>query len=160
MNMKATGLALAVLALTVTASAQSADKAQIKQIYSKLATAMKARDMNVIEGLEAPNYTEHANGKNLSRKEANDAMAQEFQVVKTVSKMDIQVLTVSINGKTAHVTAKYSMAATLVQAGKSHILKAEGKTSDTLVKTSKGWLFAAETDEQATGTLDGKPMKM
>ncbi|HEY3783189.1 MAG TPA: nuclear transport factor 2 family protein [Fimbriimonadaceae bacterium] len=161
MNVKALAIPSALLAITLIASAQNADKAQIKKQYAKLAVAMKAKDIATIEAMETKDYSEEAMGKTMARKESDEKMKQEFAAVKSIKSLDIEVLDLKIYGKTAIATSKYTMVATIAGGdGKMHTLKAQGKTTDNLVKANGGWLFKHEKDSGYKATLDGKTVKM
>jgi ketosteroid isomerase-like protein len=161
MKLTPIGFALTVLALAAIASAQDADKAQIKKIYAKLTAAMKSRNLAAMEALESKDYSEEAMGQTMNRQEANARMKQEFSAVKSIQSLSIQTLNLKVTGKTATAISKYTMVATVAGPdGKSHLLKAEGKISDDLVKTPSGWLIKHEKDSGSKATMDGKPVKM
>lgn len=155
-------ISVSALAVVLAAGifAAPTDQKQIKTLYAKLKNAMVTRNIAAIDRLEAPGFTEEEGGMKLDAAQADKMMKQEFRAIKKVKHMDMKITSLKINGKSAQVSTKYSMEATMIDPSdkKVHVLTVSGTTAETLVKTARGWLFLTEKDTGHTAMRDGKPV--
>jgi len=149
---------LAAIIVCGGALASSKDEQSIHHVYAKLVTAMKDKSVSEVAALEAPGFTDTENGKTMKADEANNMMKQEFALVK-FSIFDIKVTSVKVSGATATATTSFRFTGKVVVGSKPHTLEATGTTSDTLVKTSKGWLFQTTKDTGQKVKMDGKTVQ-
>ena len=151
-----------VLALSAAGSAHADDKSDIKSVYNRLGSAMKAKNADKVASLLAPNFTQNMKGgRSMSLKQALSQMKMEFQSIKSFDKFDITLTSINVSGKNANVNTSYTMKGTTMPMGKdkkSHVLAGTGTTTDKLVKTSGGWKFLSTTDVSQKMTMDGKPI--
>ena len=154
-------IAMLSLAVAITASSFAAgnDKQQIRALYAKMRNALMTKNAGFIEKVEAPGFTQTERGQTMTAAQANAMMKQEFAMVKKTNKLTINIKSLDVKGKTAHVKTMYMMDAIIFgQDKKDHTMKVTGGTEDMLVKTAKGWLFQSEKDTGSKAWLDGKPM--
>lgn len=155
--------AIAGVALCTAGSfASSRDEQQIKAAYTKLEHALKTRNISAIEALEAPGFTDNAEGRTMTAQESNAQMKQQFSMMKSVDTFNIKVTSIRVNGRTAKGSTSFTMKGTL-RVGKDpkvHTFKVVGTTTEDLVKTSKGWLFKHTSDTGSRSWMDGKEIKM
>jgi len=148
-------------ASAVCSLASSNDKQQIRMLYTKLKNAMMTKNIAAIEKMESPDFTETEMGRTLNAKQANDSMKMQFRMIKQTKYINMDITSMKIEGKNAHVTTKFAMEAVMMgQDSKDHTLKVTGTTVEMLVKTANGWLFKSEKDTGSKVVMDGKPVKM
>jgi len=157
-------LVVGVLGLASQA-ARADDSAEIKALYAKLTAAMTMKNVNAVMALAAPGFTMvEPDGKVLNAQQARALMNQEFKSMGAVKSLSISPTAIKVSGRTAKVKTKFSGAMSMVDAkgemgpiGKSHTLSMSGIGTNTLVKTSKGWLFKSTSSKTEKMMLDGKP---
>jgi ketosteroid isomerase-like protein len=140
------------------------DQADIKQMYSKLNAAMKAKDVDKVLALTTPDFKESKiNGKVVPAKEAAQAMRARFSATTRVDDATIKPDSITVTGDKAVVWTSYTMKAQLVDKegkmgpkGAKHEMADAGKTRDILVRTPKGWRFSETKTLKQAPTMDGK----
>ena len=150
--------AAAMLLLGFAGAAKADDKQDIAALYAKLDKAVVAKDLKTIMATGAPGFTYTEAGHTMSGDQVSAQMQQQFQATTGTPKSKTTVTSVVVKGTTAVVG---SIGVTELQMvlpdGKPHKLSSTSKTSDTLTKTAKGWLFQKINILSNKMTLDGKP---
>jgi len=151
--------AAAMLCLVAICSIARADDAkEIAALYAKVDKAMVGKDVKGIMSAGVQGFTYTEAGRTMTGDQIIAQMQQEFQVTvgKPVSKTTI--VTCKIKGTTASVTTTgYAELSMNLPDGKVHKMTSVTKTSDTLVKTAKGWFVKNINVTSNKLTLDGKP---
>jgi hypothetical protein len=118
--------------------------------------------VKAIIALETDDFTlKTFHGKILNREEANAVLEQNLAFLKTVSKIDEDIIEIKVENGTATVMVAEKMTGTTIpdRQGKGHILEGATKSRDIWIKKDDKWMVkSSETLEEAT-TLDGKSAK-
>jgi len=98
-------------------------------------------------------------GKVLSGNQIARHMQQRFRLMQGSPQCRIQVLSLSIKGKSASVlTSDYTSAEVPGSTGRVHKVIAMGKSRDEVVKTKRGWLLKSVYVLTDNMTMDGRPI--
>ena len=157
-----TAVIVAAMCAVSAASVRADDKADIRAVYAKLTKAMKNKDTKAIMALGTSDFTNKSPGMpEMDAKQSIEMMDQQFKMVDKITKCKMEPVKITVKGKTATVDSKYSFEAKGPGPdGKSAVSADHGTGRDTLVKTSKGWLFKRAVTLTMNPTMNGKPMKM
>jgi hypothetical protein len=137
------------------------DEQQIRVLYGKLERAFLQKDVSLLKAIEAPGFTETENGKTYTAEQANAMMRQDFAMTKSIATFKIKIISLKVNGNSAHAVTSYWSDSTVGGMSKNdkktHKMHVSGRNEEELVKTSKGWLFKYSVGKESKATLDGKP---
>jgi ketosteroid isomerase-like protein len=154
-------IAAAIVALSA-ASVQADDKSEIRALYVKLSKAIKAKDIKRVMATGTADFTNKNPGSPaMSAKQSAEMMEQGFKMMKSVEKVEMTPVKITVNGKTAMVASKFEMKGTMAGPdGKTMVMADKGTGREKLVKTAKGWLFKSAETLTSKPTMNGKPMEM
>jgi ketosteroid isomerase-like protein len=137
------------------------DKSDITALYTKVAKAMKAKDINTILASGTPDFVSIEHGTKMNAKQSKEMMEAQFKMMKSIDEVNMKPTKIDVKGTTANVMSTFSMKATMAgQDGKAHKIVSSGSSKDIFVKTKKGWLMKSMESIDSKMMMDGKPMPM
>lgn len=102
-----------------------------------------------------------ADGRTRSYKEWTTEMKAQMAMLKSVSKMEMKIKDVKVNGNKATSKETFMMVATIPNMSdpkKTSKLEVSGNSSSTYEKVNGKWLIMSSTDSSQKVLIDGKPM--
>ena len=137
------------------------DKSDIKALYVKLTSALKAKSADGIMKLGTKDFSMTEKGQTMDAKMVATQLKAQFQMIKSVPVCTAEAKDIKVTGKTATVKSKmHSVMMMAMPGGKpGKLAKMESFDTghDTLEKTAEGWKFKNVTSDESKMTMDGKP---
>lgn len=150
----------AVLSIALGAWADDAPaKKAIMVQYGKLATAMKAKNAKAVLAVGTPDMSYiMSNGMKESGKQMAEGLKQFFAMTKSIKRLDFKVHRITVKGSRAVAESSNTFDGSVTgQDGKAHQMKSVTDSTDTWVKTPKGWRCKLVVEKRSKFWMDGKP---
>lgn len=147
------------LALAVVGVQAKDSKSEFQALYNKAAAAMKKKDLAGVMALCTADFTFKAPSMGtMTRKQYEEQFKSQMALVKTVTKSQMTVKSVKVNGKKAEVVSSGVFEATFAnpQTKKDSKLGSVNESKATWIRTTSGWKLQTLVITKETSTMDGK----
>jgi len=159
---------IAIFALSMMTNAiddPAAVKASIQKEMNGYVSAMKKKDLKVVEKFILANFTPEFKdtdslGKVRTRQETLDLMKQNIAQLKSVDKMELSITSIKVAGNTATTSEHMVLEATIPSAEptKTSKLSVDSIWIGTYVKKGAKWLCTTSKTTKEKVLIDGKPI--
>lgn len=157
----ATTLAIVTAALAAAAPCIATDKAtenQLKAEYLKYVKAVKAKDIDTLNSMMAPDFKMRMKNQTYDRKQASDMMKQQFKSMKSFDKWDYKFGPMTRRGNTVTTIVYEDTASTAVGPdGKTHKVTDKGTMQTRFRRIGGQWKVTDVRSLKDRMTIDGKP---